>query len=82
MGCGMSVGSFDESISSIRAIVTALGQVPGRKSMIIFSNDTPLRDEEKLLYGSSSVITAGPEDSTKDTTPGSKDFRKWPFVLR
>ncbi len=66
VGCGMGVGSFDESISSIRAIVTALGQVPGRKSMIIFSNDTPLRDEEKLLYGSSSVITAGPEDSTKD----------------
>ena len=66
VGCGMAVGSFDESISSIRAIVNALGHVPGRKSMVIFSNDTPLRDEEKLLYGSSSVITAGPEDSTKD----------------
>ncbi|HEX5964921.1 MAG TPA: VWA domain-containing protein [Pyrinomonadaceae bacterium] len=66
VGCGMTVGSFDESISSIRAIVNALSQVPGRKSMIIFSNDTPLRDEEKLLYGSSSVITAGPGDSTKD----------------
>ena len=65
-GCGMGVGSFDESISSIRAVVTALGQVPGRKSMIIFSNDTPLREDEKLAYGSSSVITAGPDDSTSD----------------
>jgi VWFA-related protein len=62
----MGVGSFDESISSIRAIVAALGQVPGRKSMVIFSNDTPLREDEKLAYGSSSVITAGPDDSTSD----------------
>ncbi len=66
VGCGMGVGSFDESISSIRAVVNALGQVPGRKSMIIFSNDTPLREDEKLAYGSSSVITAGPGDSTSD----------------
>jgi VWFA-related protein len=66
VGCGMGVGSFDESITSIRAIVTALAQVPGRKSMVIFSNDTPLREDEKLNYGSSSVITAGPGDSTSD----------------
>jgi VWFA-related protein len=65
-GCGMSVASFDDSISSLRAVVTALGQVPGRKSMIVFSNDTPLREEEKLARGSSSVITAGPDDSTSD----------------
>lgn len=66
VGCGMGVASFDESISSIRAIVTALGQLPGRKSMIVFSNDTPLREEEKLARGSSSVLTAGPDDSTSD----------------
>ena len=66
VGCGMTVASFDESISSIRAIVAALGQVPGRKSMIVFSNDTPLREDEKLAYGSSSVLTAGPNDSTSD----------------
>jgi hypothetical protein len=34
--------------------------------MVIFSNDTPLREDEKLNYGSSSVITAGPGDSTSD----------------
>ena len=65
-GCGMAVASFDDSISSLRAVVTALGQVPGRKSMIVFSNDTPLREEEKLARGSSSVVTAGPDDSTAD----------------
>ncbi len=66
VGCGTGVASFDESISSIRAIVAALGQDPGRKSMIIFSNDTPLREDEKLARGSSSVVTAGPDDSTSD----------------
>ena len=34
--------------------------------MVIFSNDTPLREEEKLARGSSSVVTAGPDDSTSD----------------
>ena len=76
VGCGTGVASFDESISSIRAIVAALGQVPGRKSMIIFSNDTPLREEEKLARGSSSVVTAGPDDSTSD------DSRKYKARLR
>jgi VWFA-related protein len=58
VGCGTSVATFNESISSLRAIVTALGQVPGRKSMIIFSDDTPLREDEKLARGSSSVLQA------------------------
>jgi VWFA-related protein len=62
VGCGTGVASFAESISSLRAIVTALGQVPGRKSMIIFSDDTPLREDETLARGSSSVLQAG--DST------------------
>lgn len=66
VGCGPNVASFDDSIRSLRAVVSALGQVPGRKSMIVFSNDVPLREEEKLLYGSSSVVTAGPDDSTAD----------------
>jgi VWFA-related protein len=64
VGCG-GISSFDESISSIRAIVNALGQVAGRKSMIIFSNDTPLREDEKLAKGSSSVLSAA-GDSTSD----------------
>jgi VWFA-related protein len=72
VGCGPNVATFDDSIRSLRAVVAALGQIPGRKSMIIFSNDMPLREEEKLLYGSSSVVTAGPEDSTADD---SNNFR-------
>ena len=65
VGCGGGVASFDESISSIRAIVTALGQVPGRKSMILFSDDTPLREDERLARGSGSVLQAD-GDSTSD----------------
>jgi VWFA-related protein len=72
VGCGPGVASFDRSLSSLRAILNALGQVPGRKSMIIFSDDTPLREEEKLAKGSSSVITAGPDDSTSDD---SRNYR-------
>lgn len=62
VGCGMGVASFDDSINSIRAIVTALGPVAGRKSMIIFSEDTPLREAEKISRGSSSVLQGS--DST------------------
>lgn len=51
VGCGTA--SFDESLSSLRAILTALGQVPGRKSMIILSEDMPLREDEKVVRGGS-----------------------------
>ena len=53
VGCGSGAGQFDDSIRSLRSIVTALGQIPGRKSMIIFSNDMPLRESEKIVRGGS-----------------------------
>jgi VWFA-related protein len=63
-GCGPGTGSYDDSISSMRAIVRALGQNPGRKSMVIFSDDTPLRDEEKFMRGGS--VLQGDADSRKE----------------
>lgn len=51
IGCG--VASFEQSSGSLRAIVAALGRVPGRKSMIIFSDDMPLRENEKIVRGGS-----------------------------
>ena len=65
LGCGPGVASFDETMRSFRASVTALGQVPGRKSMIIFSNDMPLREEEILARGSRSVLQGS--DSTQES---------------
>jgi VWFA-related protein len=53
VGCGAAVASFDESISSLRAIITAMGQVPGRKSMIVMSNDMPLRGDETFVRSDS-----------------------------
>jgi len=50
---GCATAAFEESISSLRTIVSALGRVPGRKSMIVFSNDMPLREEEKIVRGGS-----------------------------
>ena len=66
VGCG-GVSSFDESISSIRTIVTALGHVAGRKTMVIFSDDTPLRENEILAKGSSSVLTAAGGSTSEDS---------------
>ena len=60
-GCGAGVGSFDDSISSMRAVVRAMGQVPGRKSMIIFSDDTPLHEDERFMRGGS--VLQGDEDA-------------------
>lgn len=64
---GCRAASFDESISSLRAIVTALGQVPGRKSMIVLSDDMPLREDEKLVRGGS-VLQA--DDSKTEEAHG------------
>lgn len=55
-GCGGEVASYNESMKSFRAIVTSLGHVPGRKSMVVFSNDMPLRDDPKFARGTSNVM--------------------------
>lgn len=73
-GCGSGVASFDESIISMRAILTALGQVPGRKTMIIFSDDTPLREEERFMRGGS--VLQGDEDARQE------DAHSWRARLR
>jgi VWFA-related protein len=63
-GCGSANASFDDSISSMRAVVAALGQLPGRKSMIVFSNDMPLREDEKFMRGGS--VLQGDADSRSE----------------
>jgi len=73
-GCGSGVASFDESITSMRAILNALGQTPGRKSMIIFSDDTPLREEERFMRGGS--VLQGDADARQE------DAHSWRSRLR
>ena len=63
IGCGNGANSFDESIDSLRAIVTDMGRVPGRKSMIIFSDDMPLRESERLTRGDSVL---SPDNKSKE----------------
>jgi hypothetical protein len=48
----------------MRAILNALGQTPGRKSMIIFSDDTPLREEERFMRGGS--VLQGDADARQE----------------
>lgn len=73
VGCG-DTSSFDQSISSLRAIVTALGKIPGRKSMIVFSDDTPLREEEKITRGSSSVLN--PDSKSEEARSYTGQLRR------
>ena len=63
VGCGTA--SFEESISSMRVILSALGRVPGRKSMIIFSDDMPLREQEKLVRSDTVLNPDSKSDEAK-----------------
>lgn len=72
VGCGGEIASYNESLKSFRAIVTALGHVPGRKSMIVFSNDMPLRGDVILARGTSNVMQGSgstKDDSNNDNAP-------------
>jgi VWFA-related protein len=69
-GCG-TVGTYDDSIRSLGAVVTALGRFPGRKSMIVFSDDMPLRENERIVRGGSvlQVDDAKTEEAATYTGP-------------
>ena len=70
VGCGRGIASVDQSITSLRAVVTALGQVPGRKSMIIFSDDMPLRENERIVRGGSVLQANDPKSKEALSYPG------------
>jgi len=74
VGCATNIGSFDESMSSLRAIVTSLGQATGRKSMIIFSEDMPLRESERLIRGGS--VLQGGDSKTKEARSYHDQLRR------
>ena len=75
VGCGNTTASYDQSISSLRGIVAALGQVPGRKSMVIFSDDTPLREDERFMRGGS-VLDGDADARAEDAHTYSARLRR------
>ncbi len=62
-GCGNRVGGVTDTIFSLRAIAEAMGSMPGRKSMIVFTDDMPVRDDEVFSRPSEDITQSSPEYS-------------------
>ena len=59
-GCGNTDFSPSGTLRSVRAFLESMRQIPGRKTMIIFSNHMPLRDYESFVGGSPNVLQPDP----------------------
>ena len=59
-GCGNSDVSVWETLRSVRAFVQSMRQLPGRKTMILFSDHVPLRDYESFARPSDKVTEPDP----------------------
>ena len=57
-GCGAYNSQPSDTMDSLRATVDAMGELPGRKSMLVLSDSMPLRDKETLIKPGSSVTSA------------------------
>ena len=57
-GCGNPDVAVSDSLRSIRAILEAMGKTPGRKSMILMTDDIPIRDYENFERPNGSVTQA------------------------
>jgi VWFA-related protein len=73
--CGASPSwSVVSTLRALRFIVTAMGEIPGRKSMIVFSDSLP-REEQDFTMNM-------PEDSLGASGPGSPDNRSFNSLLQ
>lgn len=59
-GCGNADVSVSETLRSVRAFVQSMRQIPGRKTMILFSDHVPLRDYESFARPSDKVTEPDP----------------------
>ncbi|HEX5966387.1 MAG TPA: VWA domain-containing protein, partial [Pyrinomonadaceae bacterium] len=59
-GDGGCVGNTPErTLRGVRFILNAMGRLPGRKSMVLMSDDIPIRREEPGAVGADSVMLGG-----------------------
>jgi VWFA-related protein len=73
--CGASNSwSVVSTMRALRFIVTAMGEMPGRKSMVVFSDSLP-REEQDFTQNL-------PEDSFVNSGPGSPDNRSFNSLLQ
>ena len=58
-GGGCYTSSTEQTLRALRFILDAMGRLPGRKSMIVMSDDIPIRREESGTVGAESVGVGG-----------------------
>lgn len=56
---GCYYNSVEQTLRAVRFILDAMGRLPGRKSMILMSDDIPVRREEFGTEGAEQVILGG-----------------------
>jgi VWFA-related protein len=56
---GCFYASTEQTLRAMRFILDAMGRLPGRKSMIVMSDDIPVRREETITEGADSVMVGG-----------------------
>lgn len=58
-GGGCFYASNEQTLRALRFILDAMGRLPGRKSMIVMSDDIPIRREQPVSEGADSVTVGG-----------------------
>ena len=58
-GGGCFYASTEQTLRSLRFILDAMGRLPGRKSVILMSDDIPIRREQTITEGAESVGVGG-----------------------
>ncbi|HZN05150.1 MAG TPA: VWA domain-containing protein [Pyrinomonadaceae bacterium] len=53
---GCFYNSVEQTLKAVRFVLDAMGQLPGRKSMILMSDDIPIRREEARTEGAEQVL--------------------------
>ena len=56
---GCHANSTVQTLRAVRFILNAMGQLPGRKSMVLMSDDVPVRREEPGTVGAEQVMLGG-----------------------
>ncbi len=72
-GCSKFVATVDDSYRAIRLTLEAMTKVPGRKSMIVFSDSMPLREDEQLIKPGSDVKVADDPRGDSNNYKGDLD---------
>jgi VWFA-related protein len=72
-GCSKFVARVEDSYRAIRLTLEAMTKVRGRKSMIVFSDSMPLREDEQLIKAGSDVTVADEARGDSNNYMGSLD---------